>query len=340
MQRLVLTARATLRLEDVPIPRPAAGEILLRNIVAGICRTDRKCFRMGQRDLVLPRVLGHELAGVVHATGPGVTGYRPGDRVQLHPGIGCGHCDDCRQGNDQLCRQMQIFGFHLDGGFSTYTLIPPAGVQRGVLQKLPDALRSETAALAEPLACAVNMAERLDFARGRSLLIVGGGVLGLLTAGLAKCRGLTDVVILEQEPAKAALAQAGGFPVLPADSDDAELLRTRPRGFDLAIPCCPDNDGWRRAVKLLKKRGQLGFFSGLTAETPLDAATLNRIHYNELAVFGAYGCGLRHSKAALQLLCAHEENFRLPTKTITLEEAPRVLAQSEVRDTILTAIHF
>ena len=150
MKAYVLTQRETLCEQNRPIPQPDKGEVVIRLERCGICRTDRKAYHTGQRDLHMPRVLGHEIAGTIVSVDSTVNTYQKGMRVAVHPGIFCGTCETCMTGKDQLCEAMQILGFHLDGGFQEYCLIPATGVKQGVILPLPDSLSFAKAVLAEP----------------------------------------------------------------------------------------------------------------------------------------------------------------------------------------------
>lgn len=339
METAILQEEKTLVLEEKPEPKPEQGEVVIATAYTGVCRTDRKCYHMGQRDLAMPRVLGHEITGIVQAVGTGVTEYKIGDRVQVHPGIGCGHCHHCLKGNDHLCAEMQIIGFHLDGGFSEYLTIPAQGVERGIIQKVDSDLPLKTAVLCEPLACAVNMESRLDF-RGKKILIVGGGVLGLLMAKLAQVKGCEDVLILEKDLYKVKIALEMGIKALPHDTETEKIKELWPRGADIAVPCCPQNEGFRRCLELLTTRGKLGFFSGLTAEDALSRDSLNLLHYKELSLYGSYGCSLKNAQDALELLKNHKDKFKLPTQYISLEELEGVLKNWEVEENICYTVKF
>lgn len=336
MRSLILREPGRVDLIDVAIPVPGPGEVLVRTEFTGICRTDRKCFAAGQRDLRLPRVLGHEIVGVIAAIGPALDGTAGGHipppvgtRVAVHPGIPCTKCADCRAGLDQVCLDMQIFGFHVDGGFAEYTLIPAAGVAAGVLNPLPAGLPPQLGVLTEPLACAINLAERLAFVPGDSLVLIGAGVLGTLFATLARLSGVSHIVVLDIDTAKVTAARAAGFTAHHVSATDAELLSGQP-GFSVAIATCPGTDALERCTSLLARRGRLGIFSGLTAGRPIAAAMIDTIHYRELAAFGSYGCGLNHTRAALALLQQHSDAYGFPTRFIALDEVADVLADPDI----------
>ncbi len=319
MRKAVLIEKERLILEDVPIPSCGPGEVLVRVAFAGICRTDRKAYHMGQRDLHIPRVLGHEISGYVEAIGKGVGGYAVGQKVQIHPGLFCGRCSACKQGFDQICPEMEILGFHLDGGFQEVCRIPAKGVAAGIVNLLPDRAKLDAAVLAEPLACAIHMVERLRPVGKDRLLIIGGGVLGILTAKLWVYRQRGPVTIAEKSESRIALGRKLGFETVPLDNVEMNAYET-------AIPCCPQNDGFNLAVSALTPRGQLGFFSGLTAEDAPKREIVNQLHYKELALFGAYGCGQRDTKLALDLLLGDFPVGDLPMRVFGLEELEEVLA--------------
>ena len=294
MEACVLHAQQSMRKEIRDLPACADDEVLLEISYCGICRTDRKSYAIGQRDLHMPRILGHEIVGCIYQLGKNVEGYVLGQRVVLHPGVFCGSCDACSAGMDQLCAQMRIFGFHLDGGFAQYCLIPADGVRNRILIPIPDQLSSELAALAEPLACAINLQESMP-TNAENLLIFGGGALGTLTALLWRKLGMSQITIIEPNEDKRNALSALGFSCYPSIT----ALATR---FDLAISCCPDADAFQSAMEALKPRGSFGYFSGLTADKGIDIKTLNQIHYKELRVVGSYGCALHHTECAVNLL--------------------------------------
>ncbi|MDR1516292.1 MAG: alcohol dehydrogenase catalytic domain-containing protein [Synergistaceae bacterium] len=326
MKRAILTERHKLEIKDVPEHRSGYGEIIVRTAVCGVCRTDRKAYGTGQRDLSMPRVLGHEIAGVISEVGDGVAGYRAGDKVVVHPGLFCGECGECSSGFDQLCGRMRILGFHEDGGFQEFLRIPRDGVKRGIAITMPEGLSFSRGALAEPLACAINMAESMRPHKDDRLLIIGAGALGLLTAKLWRSRGVDDITLTDTNETKAAIAAELGFAARPAAGD------VRREEYDAAVMCCPSSNAFGTAAEALKKRGRLGFFSGLTGPA-LETKTVNLIHYHELRVFGSYGCSIENTRSALALLdgkIAIEDSLVHRISMDELEDDLRKLERGEI----------
>ncbi len=306
MKAVFLKDAVTLVTEEVTMPECGGDEAVVRVEACGICRTDMKCYFQGQRDLKMPRILGHEIAGIVLTAGKNVNGIEPGSHVQVYPGISCGSCRYCRQGFDNMCDSLAIMGFNYDGGFSGYLKVPASSIKAGALNQIPKGISFAEATLTEPLACCINMLEALKLKAGDNLLIFGAGRFGLLTAMLARLWGAGKVMLAEPDSGRRNTASELGFKHCfdPGDPHLQEKLKscTGEQGVDLAVTCTPHPDALTKAVEIVNKRGRLGFFSGLVGPGNNKNADLNLIHYKELTVKGAYGCSLRHNRAALELL--------------------------------------
>src|SRR5215510_1716206 len=123
MKAAMLHGPRSLRVQAVPAPAPAAGEVLVRVAVAGLCGTDYSIFS-GERPVGYPRVMGHEFVGRVEAVGSGVTAPRVGDRVAIEPNYSCGVCALCREGNRNLCLSRTAIGIDVDGCFAELVRVP------------------------------------------------------------------------------------------------------------------------------------------------------------------------------------------------------------------------
>lgn len=324
MKAALLEAIEKLSLTNIDTPQCGPGEVLIKTMACGICRTDLKCFTQGQRDLKTPRILGHEVAGIVTAIGGEVAGISVGDRVQVSPGIPCGRCSYCLKGQDNLCDSIQILGFHVNGGFAEYLLIPAEGVKNGVIQAIPNHISFAEAALTEPLACSVNMQNSLNISSEDCLLIIGGGPLGIFNAKLARAKGVKKIILAEIQEKRIKNAEKFEFDdiikVNETDLSGKIMQVTKGMGVDVTIPCCPGLEPFSQGINVLAKRGRLGFFSGLTTDAAFGL-DLNSLHYKELLVVGAYGCSLAHNKEALRLI-AEDKVFvkNMITRRLSLDE--------------------
>lgn len=325
------------RLEISARDRPVCGgnDVILKVEVCGVCRTDRKSFNMGQRDLKLPRTLGHEITGIIAETGKNVKKHAAGERVQAAPGVFCAECEYCEQGLDHLCDHMQILGFHLDGGFAEYVRIPNADQ---LLQKVPDGLSMSAAALVEPLACAVNLQKRMSVHQADCVVILGAGPLGILSAKLAGRMGGGTIIIVEPHPARIKIAASCSDYQLPPEKALSEIMRiTGSRGADIVIPCCPGSVPFAAGLGMAAKRGRIGFFSGLTSDEGLSHREWNIAHYRELTLTGSYGCSIEDNRIAMAYLASRQIDVSgLPSQTVSWDGLPDSLSSLEPHDHIFT----
>jgi L-iditol 2-dehydrogenase len=193
MPAVVKTARGegNVALQEVLMPRPGPGQVLVAVRAAGICGTDLHIYH-DEFPTQPPVVLGHELAGEVAAVGEGVTRVAPGDRVTTETYFHlCGTCRFCRGGQPNLCPERRSIGSGVNGGFAPYVVVPERNVHR-----LPDGLSFREAALTEPLACVVHGALELPKVTAGDVAVVAGpGAIGLLTLQVARAAGASVVVL-------------------------------------------------------------------------------------------------------------------------------------------------
>jgi threonine dehydrogenase-like Zn-dependent dehydrogenase len=190
MKALQLQAVGRVELIDIPVPRPGEGQLLLRTGAAVICTSDLNDVRSNPFGIALPVIMGHEGAGTVEQVAPGVSGFTIGDRVAAHPVHPCGRCWNCRAGMRHLCADMGHFGLNMQGVFAEAFLVR-ADRARVVPAEVPFA----AAALAEPICVCLESLAQARVARGGSLLIIGDGPFGVLTAMLARELELARLVI-------------------------------------------------------------------------------------------------------------------------------------------------
>jgi L-iditol 2-dehydrogenase len=279
MKAILVERIGNFRICDLPIPQPKADEVLLKVSVAGLCRTDVKLIRVGHRDLVLPRVPGEEVVGVVVETGHGVKGFRKDQRVYVYPGRSCGACPPCRSGAENLCTSMEIMGFHRDGGFAEYVVAPARS-----LIPISDRLSDEEAVFAEPLSCCLNALELSRITEGETIGIWGAGPAGNLLARAASAKGATPLAI---DPDERRSTFSRGVTAAPAEL------------FDVCVIAVGSPEAYHEALQRLKPRGRLVVFSGLAPGNSALLTDFNQLHYREQTLVGAYGCSFRHGTEAL-----------------------------------------
>jgi len=311
MNTLVLRKPRCLSIESRPEPQPFPGEVLLTVVACAICRTDAVMWWQGHRDLVFPRVLGHEICARRH-------GDPVGQYYAVWPGNACGTCSRCRSGNEHLCQSMRITGFHRDGGFGELL----SASEKNLLP-VPSALSPELAALAEPLGCAVHALGRSRVSAGERLLVYGAGTLGLFLASSASVRG-AKVSIADPDPEKLIKSRdlQRCFNISPCFTSDGSL----PQEADVVINATSSPDALADGLERLAPGGRYCLFSGLRGHDAYPAELINGIHYREAELIGSYGCTRHDMRQALLLLEQYASAFSFLIKQrIGLHDVERVL---------------
>ncbi|MFL5334204.1 MAG: zinc-binding alcohol dehydrogenase family protein [Geminicoccaceae bacterium] len=222
MVAIAVTAPGVLDITAAPGPgQPGPGEVLVRVQRAGICGSDIHILHGSNPFARYPRVIGHEFAGVVAETGPGVSAVAPGHRVVVDPVLACGHCYPCRAGRPNVCSNLEVLGVHRDGGFRDHVVVPEANCIR-----VPDNVPIEIATLAEPFAVAANVLSRTGIGAEDTVLIYGAGTVGLTVLQVARLHGARCIV---------------------SDMDGARLERARLYGA--AVVLDPRSDNVPEAVR-------------------------------------------------------------------------------------------
>lgn len=303
MKAAVLYGREDLRIEQVPVPVPGPGEIVVQVRAALTCGTDLKVYRRGYHARMLrpPIPFGHEMAGTVHSVGLGVTAFRPGDRVVALNSAPCGECYFCRKGQENLCDDL-IFN---NGAYAEYFLIPARIVAKNTLL-LPEDLPFEHAALTEPLACVVRGLEESDGRPGDSIAIIGAGPIGLMFMHVAELTGMHVIAVVKHDEQVAAARTFGASEVIQITTVDDPIAAVRAltpnnRGVDLAIDAAATTLTWEWAVDMVRKGGAVNFFGGCAAGTKVQLDT-NRLHYNDISLRASFHHTPSAARKAFELI--------------------------------------
>ncbi|MGQ9730443.1 MAG: zinc-dependent dehydrogenase [Candidatus Zipacnadales bacterium] len=314
-----------LAVENIPTPSPGPGEVLVRVRACAVCGSDVRIYHSGNPRVIPPQVIGHEIAGEVIEVGEGVTRFRPGDRVASGADVPCGVCPVCIQGRGNNCPINYAIGYQFPGGFAEYVLFNTTTVNFGPLHHIPENLSFEEAALAEPLACALNGLELVNLSVGESILIIGAGPAGLLMAQLARHMGATKIMLAQRSPTRLEWARQFDVDALIAtqEEDLAERVmeETDTLGADVVVVACASPEAQEAAIGLAATRGRVNFFGGLPKGSPKIALDSNVIHYREIFVTGSHGSVPRQHQAALELLaCGAVKATPLITHHMSLDQ--------------------
>jgi L-iditol 2-dehydrogenase len=251
------------RLEELPVPKIGAGELLLRTRSSGICGSDlMEWYRIKKA----PLVLGHEIAGEVLEAGEGVTEFKPGDRVFSSHHVPCGKCRYCIAGHQSVCDLLRTTHFE-PGGFAEYIRVPKINVELGTL-RIPDTMTFDEGSFIEPLACVVRAQHFARVAAGQTVLVIGSGISGLLHIQLACARGAARIIATDiSEYRLAAAKQFGADATIHGEEDVPARLRDLNDGrlADLVIVCTGAMPAIQQAIKSIDRGGTLLFFAPTAA---------------------------------------------------------------------------
>lgn len=206
MKSVVIQQPDVLKIEDRPLPEPAAGEVRVKIKLAGICGSDSHIYRGHNPFAKYPRVIGHEFFGLIDAVGQGVDASRLGQRVSVDPVINCGHCYPCSVGKPNVCTSLVVLGVHRDGGFSEYATVPAKNAW-----VIPDAIPDENAVMVEPFTIAANVTGQLNPQESDVALIYGAGPMGLVTLQALKgVYKVKQVIVVDRIEERLAMATCSG----------------------------------------------------------------------------------------------------------------------------------
>jgi L-iditol 2-dehydrogenase len=311
MKAVVYYAPGDVRVETLPVPACGDDELRVRVDACAVCGTDLKSYLNGNPRIKAPLTMGHEFSGLVETVGASVQDFATGERVVMATSISCGACYCCRRGWPNLCINLAPMGFSYAGGMAEYVTIPARALRNGHVVKVPPGIPPALAALAEPTSCAVNTAELCRIGPGDTVVVVGGGPLGLLNACVAKESGAARVILSGTNPARLKLAEAFGIDRLvnPRQEDLVEVVKAETDGIgaDVAIIAAPAAEPQEQAHRLVRKRGTICLFASLPAGKSLLALDSRPIHYGELTVVGASDSSPAHVRRAVALLQAAAE---------------------------------
>lgn len=289
MQALQMQDLRKLICTELPVPEPKPDEVLVQTLAATICTSDLHDLVRNSFGIALPRVLGHEAAGVVSYCGSAVKHLPPGTRVGAHPVIPCKTCAECRRGFGHLCQRMGHLGYDREGAFAEYFVIPADRVR-----VLPETVSAALGALLEPVSVCLQAVARAGNVVGKNVLVVGDGPFGNIIARLAWKAGSGRVLVVGREPFRLQQIRR------------AEVSQEAPvKTMDVAILAVSSAEAVTTAMAALRPRGRMVIFSALPDPVPIDLFSL---HVSELEVVGACNDEDRLDEA---LECLSDPNLAL-----------------------------
>ena len=341
MKAAVLYGKEDVRLEEVSLPPLGHGEVRVKIHAALTCGTDLKVFRNGSHAKMIkpPALFGHEFAGVIEEVGPGVAGWRAGQRVVAANSAPCRRCFYCQRSQPNLCEDLLF----INGAYAEYLQLPERVVRENLLE-IPAHLSFQAAALTEPLASVVRGMEAVRPTRGETVVVLGAGPVGLMFIQLAARAG-AHVPAAGKGERRLHAAQACGaertFDLAQMQDPVHALREATPegRGADVCIEAVGRPQAWSQAISGVRPGGRVLLFGGCPAgtEVPLDT---RRMHYDELTLLSVFHHTPQAVRKALGYLADGAVRPELLiTREAPLRELPEILRRMLTdQDAVKTAI--
>lgn len=337
MKASYFLGKGSFEVRQAPELHPGPGEVVIKNMVCGVCGTDVHIFHgePGSADVNPPVVLGHEYSGEVVEVGEGVTALKPGDHVTVDPNIYCGECVYCRNGKKQLCETMQAVGVTRDGGFGEYSLVPAAQAF-----KLGDSVPYEAGAMAEPVACCLHGIDLAGIKAGDRVCIVGGGAIGLIMLQLAKLSGASSLVLSEPNEKRRQVALSlGADAAIDPTAPDAKSAYEAALGdgADVVIECVGNNAAVKSAFQLAKKGATIVLFSVPKVEATFDLPLFD-VYKKELTIKGSFVNPDTHERAVRLINSGKLDFTSIITHRFNLDQLPEAIAMQMSSESIKVVV--
>jgi L-iditol 2-dehydrogenase len=339
MLAALLYGQENLRLEQVPEPTPAAGEVVIQVEAATTCGTDLKVWRRGGHAKMLtpPTLFGHEGAGRIVAVGAGVTNWRVGDRVVANNSAPCMKCFFCQRREYSLCPKLTWN----NGTFAEYIKIPAPIVQHNLLQ-IPDQLPSVLAAMTEPLACVLHGISRSQVKPHDRVVVLGDGAIGLMF--VAVLSEYTEVILwggnnkrLEIGKKLGAARTFNYHQVTDMTNTVREL--TEGWGADVVIEATGIPSVWEKAIACARPGATVNLFGGCPKDTTITVNT-EQLHYSEITIKGVFHNTPEYVKSALSLIASGTIAFDLLiSEQRPLQDLEQVFMDMKARKVIKVAMY-
>lgn len=320
MKAIVYTAPEKLEIQDLPVPEPKEGEVLLKVRACGICGSDVHGYlgRTGRR--TPPMIMGHEFCGEVVGLGTGTNTLKTGDRVAVYPVDYCGRCKMCEQGEVHLCLNKRAFGvLDVDGAFAKYISVPEK-----CCFPIADGISDAVASLMEPLAVAYRGISHCGSLQNKTVLLVGTGTIGLLALACVKMKNAAKIIVSDLSDDRLEVAKKLGADVVinPGREDFGQriMAETNGEGVDVSIEAVGIEPTVNQVMDALRLGGEAIWIGN---NAPTITINMQQVVTRELKIQGSFLYGLEEFRQVVEFI--NDKKVFVDTlisKEISLEQVP------------------
>lgn len=330
MKCAVFNGKCNMTIDEREIPEPAADEVLIKIMACGVCGSDVHIFfgDQGSTSSIPPLIQGHEFSGVVVKIGKDVVECKVGDKVCADPADNCNDCYYCANGMMSHCENMGAIGTNRDGGFSQYCVVPSR-----LIHLLGEDVTFVEGAMAEPLACCINGADRSDIKVGDNVVVYGAGAIGILLMQLARMRGAARVIVIEPSEEKRKMAEKLGatLTINPMENKVADVLKEHKlEHIQVVIETCGLKSTSEEAMEIVDRQGTVVLFAVTALDATISLKTYN-LFQREITIKGSF-CSPYDMGRAAELINAHAIDVTTMLAGFEpLDKLPEILASRELR---------
>ena len=296
MKSAVYLGKENIRVEDLDIPQISGGELLLRVKAVGVCPTDVKAFYSGSSSIATPRILGHEVSGIIEKSKSDE--FAVGARVNVAADSPCMVCDRCLRGLHNMCRNLTSLGVNVDGGYSEFMRIPADYIKNGMVIKLSDNVSFIEGTFVEPVAVSINALSLARPEKIRKAIIIGDGPNAMIHLQLLKKYYKVPEVyvtgIIESRLQMARNFGASKAIDVVHDHDSLENIKGNMDFIDITIG---NRKALDQALTFIDAGTYLVVFGG-SLEDSIITTSMNQLHYNQVTYTGSTGTTLEHYNEA------------------------------------------
>jgi len=317
MKAAVLKAAKELAVEEIPIPEPGNGEVLVKVAANGLCHTDLTIYE-GHVPVEYPLVLGHEASGTVAGLGPGAQGLAEGDAVLLPPVYGCGDCAFCGRGEDNLCPKGVMLGAQRDGAYAEFVTIPA----KYAFKMKPGLDLKRVCVSADAVSTTYYaLKERVTIEKGDSVVVFGAGGLGLAAIAVAQALGAEKLFAVDVKDGALELASKLGAEAVNAAGQEKlykQLKKMTGDSIRVAVDCVGMSQTITEAFQTVRKGGEIAVIGFTLDKVQLKAGAFMGM---QKRIGGSWGCPTRLFPDVIKLLEAGEIPLDvLVSRTYKLDE--------------------
>lgn len=324
MKAVMYRGIGQIAVEEIEKPVMSAKDYMVEVLYSGLCGTDIKTYKQGHRYFTPPCVLGHEFTGRIVDAGSEVDASLIGKKVVVAPYSGCGHCDMCTTGYEELCTTWPRPG--TEGAFTEYLTVSKE-LSEAAMLVLEDDMDEKVMSLAEPFACILNSMGKSQVKPGQNALVIGAGPMGLLHIEGLKMAGVKNILVSEFNETRGKIAESMGAKVInPGKTPDvkAEIKKLlNGEKLDQVFVCVGIPSVVEDAMKLVDKSGTINIFGGLISGCTITIDP-NIIHYSEVKLVGTFGFSSKNFMDAARSIAEGKVDLsKLVTHEFALEEADK-----------------